>query len=66
MLAPILLSSISHGIARFAPEIIFANSVAAVVPQCDSVSVTLGVVLMLSYCAAALGLGAVLLHRRDA
>ena len=59
LLAPILLHSISDGIARFAPELIFANSVAAVVPQANSFSVTIGVVLMLAYCAAALGLGAV-------
>ena len=65
-LVPILFNSISHGIARFAPELIFANSVAAVVPQANSVSVTIGVVLMLAYCAVALGLGAFLLNRRDA
>jgi len=66
LLASILLSSISESIARFAPELIFANSVAAVLPHGNSLSVTLGVVLMLAYCAAALGLGAVLFNRRDA
>jgi ABC-2 type transport system permease protein len=66
LLASILLSSISPGVARFAPELIFANSVAAVVPHGNSLSVTLGVVLMLAYCAGALGLGALLLNRRDA
>jgi ABC-2 type transport system permease protein len=65
-LVPILFNSISHGIARFAPELIFANSVAAVDRQGNAVSVTIGVVLMLTYCATALGLGAFLLHRRDA
>jgi ABC-2 type transport system permease protein len=65
-LVPILFNSISHDIARFAPELIFANSVAAVVQQSNSVSVTIGVVLMLAYCALALGLGALLFHRRDA
>jgi ABC-2 type transport system permease protein len=65
-LVPILFNSISHGIARFAPELIFANSIAAVDRQSNSLSVTIGVVLMLSYCAAALGLGALLLDRRDA
>ncbi len=65
LLAPILLHSIA-GTARYAPEIIFANSVAAVVRQSDALSVTIGVVLMLAYCAGALGLGAVLLDRRDA
>ncbi len=66
LLAPILLHSFSESISRLAPELIFANSVAAVVPQGNSVSVTLGVVLMVTYCTAVLGLGAVLLHRRDA
>jgi len=67
LLAPILLNSVSHSIARFAPELIFANSVAAVVDQHnDALSVTIGVVFMLAYCVAALGLGALVLHRRDA
>jgi ABC-2 type transport system permease protein len=65
-LVPILFNSISHGIARFAPELIFANSIAAVHRQGNAVSVTIGVVLMLAYCATAIGLGAFLLHRRDA
>jgi ABC-2 type transport system permease protein len=63
---PLLFNSISHGIARFAPELIFANSVATVVPQANSFSATIGVVLMLVYCAVALGLGALFLNRRDA
>jgi ABC-2 type transport system permease protein len=66
LLASILLSSISESIGRFAPEFIFANSVAAVVPSADALSVTIGIVLMLGYCATALGLGAFLLNRRDA
>jgi ABC-2 type transport system permease protein len=65
-LVPILFNSISHGIARFAPELIFANSIASVVRQPNSVSVTIGVMLMVAYCAIALGLGVVLLNRRDA
>jgi len=65
-LMPLLFNTISPDVARFAPEIIFGNSVAAVVQQPSSVSVTIGVVLMLAYCAAALGLGALLLDRRDA
>jgi hypothetical protein len=65
-LVPILFDSISHGIARFAPELIFANSIAAVHRQGNAVSVTIGVMLMVAYCAVALGLGAVLLNRRDA
>jgi ABC-2 type transport system permease protein len=66
MLAPILLHSISESTAHYAPELIFANSVAAVAPQGEALSVTIGVVVMLAYCAVSLGLGAVLLHRRDA
>ncbi len=49
MLAPVLLHSISESIARYAPELIFANSVAAVVPQSNSFSATIGVVLMVAY-----------------
>jgi ABC-type transport system involved in multi-copper enzyme maturation permease subunit len=66
LLAPILLHSISESISRYAPELIFANTVAAAVRQDNSLSVTIGVVVMLSYCVATLGLGALLLHRRDA
>lgn len=66
LLAPILLQSISESISRYAPEIIYAQSVATVVPQGNSLSATIGVVVMITYCIAALGLGAVLLHRRDA
>jgi ABC-2 type transport system permease protein len=65
-LVPILFDSISHGVARFAPELIFANSIAAVDRQSNALSATIGTVLMLVYCAAALGLGAFLLQRRDA
>jgi hypothetical protein len=36
------------------------------VPQANSFSATIGVVLMLAYCTAALGLGAAVLSRRDA
>ena len=42
LLVPILLHSISESISRLAPELIFANSVAAVVPQGNAVSVTIG------------------------
>ncbi len=37
-----------------------------IVTHGNSVSVTIGVVVMLSSCVAALGLGAPLLNRRDA
>ncbi len=66
LLAPVLLHSISESISRYAPELIFANSVAAVVRQDDALSVTIGVVVMLTYCVVALSLGALLLNRRDA
>jgi ABC-2 type transport system permease protein len=52
--------------ARFAPEAILANSVAAVVPQSNQLSPTVGFLLMALYVAVALGLGAVVLVRRDA
>ena len=66
LLAPILLHSISESISRYAPELIFANSVAAVVRQDNAVSVTIGVVVMLVYCVVPLGLGALLFKRLDA
>jgi hypothetical protein len=52
--------------ARFAPEEILANSVAAVVPQSGQLSPTVGILLMVLYCAAILGTGLLLLIRRDA
>ncbi|HEY3844684.1 MAG TPA: ABC transporter permease subunit [Acidimicrobiales bacterium] len=52
--------------ARFAPEAILANSVAAVVPQSSQLSAPVGFLVMALYCAVVLGLGAVLLVRRDA
>ena len=66
LLAPILLHSISEGISRYAPELIFANSVATVVRQDNALSVTIGVLVMLTYCVVAIGLGAIVLNRRDA
>jgi ABC-2 type transport system permease protein len=66
-LVPILLESISRSVARYAPELIFANSIATRVPQQNNaLSVTIGTVCMLGYCVAALGAGAILLQRRDA
>ncbi len=52
--------------ARFAPESILANSVAAVLPQSGQLSASVGFLLMVVYCAVVLGLGALLLVRRDA
>jgi ABC-2 type transport system permease protein len=67
-LLPVLLQPLSaHGSpARFAPEEILANSVAAVVPQSGQLAPTTGFLLMVLYCGVALGAGAVLLVRRDA
>jgi hypothetical protein len=67
-LLPTLLQPLSvHGNpARFAPEEILANSVAAVVPQSGQLSPTVGILLMVLYCAAILGTGLLLLIRRDA
>jgi ABC-2 type transport system permease protein len=66
LLAPVLLHSISESISRYAPELIFANSVAAVVPQSHQLSATIGFMLMVLYCLGALVAGAVLLTKRDA
>jgi hypothetical protein len=68
LLLPILLQPLTaHGNpARFAPEAIFSNSVAAVVPQSGQLSPAVGFLMMALYCAVALGLGAALLARRDA
>jgi ABC-2 type transport system permease protein len=67
-LLPVLLQPLSaHGNpARFTPEHILASSVAAVVPESGSVSPTIGFVLMALYCAATLGVGMIILQRRDA
>jgi ABC-type transport system involved in multi-copper enzyme maturation permease subunit len=66
LLVPILLQTIGGNPGRFAPELIFANSVSAVVPQSQTLSATVGFLLMVAYTLAALGLGAALLTRRDA
>jgi ABC-2 type transport system permease protein len=66
LLAAILFQAVPGHPARFTPEIIFANSVAAVVPQHNALSATVGFVLMALYTAVALGIGAAVLLRRDA
>ncbi len=66
LLLPILLQHGNGSPGRFAPEVIYANSVAAVVPQPGFLSATLGFLLMSAYTAAVIWLGAVLLRRRDA
>jgi ABC-2 type transport system permease protein len=67
-LLPVLLQTLNaHGNpGRYTPEQMLANSVGAVVRQSGQVSPTVGFLLMTLYCALALGVGAVLLVRRDA
>ena len=66
LLAPILLQTVAGHPAKFTPAMIFASSVAAVVPQSNQLSATIGFVLMVLYTVAALAVGAVLLVKRDA
>jgi hypothetical protein len=67
-LVPALLQPLSaHGNpARFAPEEILSNSVAAVLPQSHQLSPTVGFLFMIGYCVAVLAVAVVLLNRRDA
>ena len=66
LLLAVALDRFSQSAARFAPEQIFANSVAAAVPQPGALSATIGFMLMAAYAGAALCLGAAVLMRRDA
>ena len=66
LLWPILLKPVAGHLTKFAPATMFANSVAAVVPQPGNVSPTVGLLWMVFYCMAVLGVGAVVLIRRDA
>jgi hypothetical protein len=52
--------------ARYAPEEILSNSVAAVVHQSDQLSTATGILWMVFYAAVALTIGALVLVRRDA
>ena len=67
-LLPVLLQPLNtHGNpGRFTPLQMLANSVATVVHQQGQVSPAVGFALMCLYCAVALGIGMLLLHRRDA
>jgi ABC-2 type transport system permease protein len=67
-LLPVLLQPLNtHGNpGRFTPLQMLANSVATVVRQQGQVSPGRGLALMGLYCAVALGIGMLLLHRRDA
>lgn len=66
LLLPILLQHVGGSPARFTPEVIYANSVAAVVHQFGFLSATVGFLLMTAYTVAVLWAGATLLQRRDA
>jgi ABC-2 type transport system permease protein len=66
LLLTVVLDRFSQSAARFTPEQILANSVAAAVPQPDALSATIGFMLMAAYAAAALCLGGAALIRRDA
>ena len=66
LLLPLLLQHGNGSPGRFTPEVIFANSVASVVPAIRLAVGTIGFVLMSAYTVAVLWLGAVLLQRRDA
>lgn len=66
LLAPILLHTVAGHPERYTPAIIFAQSVAAVVPQSNQLSATIGFMLMVLYTVAALAVGAVALIKRDA
>jgi hypothetical protein len=66
LLVTIMFQRLSHDIARFAPENIFAGSVAAVVPQPNELAAPIGFLVMGLYAAVALGIGAAVLVRRDA
>lgn len=66
LLAPILLHTLSGDPSKYTPAIIFAQSVAAVVPQSNQVSATIGFMLMVLYTVAALAVGAAALIKRDA
>jgi hypothetical protein len=66
LLWPVLVHQLSEHLTRFAPAIMFANSVAAVAPQANSISPWAALLLMTAYCVAVLGAAAALLIRRDA
>ena len=65
-LLPLLVQRMPGDPSRYTPVGILANSVSAVVPQGNHVSAPVGFLLMVLYSAAVLGLGAVLIARRDA
>ncbi len=66
LLLPVLLQAMGANLGRFAPENIFGNSVAAVVPQSGQLSAVTGFALMAVYTVVTLGAGVVLFLKRDA
>jgi uncharacterized membrane protein len=66
LLPALLLSRISESLTRFGPANMFANSIAAVVPNASNFSPTVSFLLLGGYVVAALGLGAAVLMQRDA
>jgi ABC-type transport system involved in multi-copper enzyme maturation permease subunit len=66
LLPALLLSRISENLTRFGPANMFANSIAAVVPNPNTFSPTVSFLLLGGYVVAALGLGAAVLMQRDA
>jgi ABC-2 type transport system permease protein len=65
-LLPLLLQHVAGTPSRYTPVGILANSVSAVVRQPGQVSAPVGLLLMILYCTVILGVGAVLIARRDA
>lgn len=66
LLLPVILHEVAGNPNRFLPETIYANSVAAVVPQTDALTSTEGFLLMVAYALLALFVGGAVLNRRDA
>jgi hypothetical protein len=66
LLLPVLLQTLGDGPQRFAPENIFANSIAVAVPQDGQLSAPVGFLLMAAYAAVVLAVGMVFIARRDA
>jgi ABC-type transport system involved in multi-copper enzyme maturation permease subunit len=65
-LLPLLLHQLAGNPAKYTPVQILSNSVSATVTNHGQLSVTLGLVLMIAYTAAALVAGAVMFMARDA
>jgi ABC-2 type transport system permease protein len=67
-LLPALLQTLNSfgNPSRFTPDSILANSVAAVVRQQGQLSPMVGFLVMVLYCAVTLGVGMLVLNRRDA